>query len=267
MRILPRALLPIACAALTAACSSSPPREYIEIPAFNSVALVQMGELPNVEKQLTPQEHVRDKAGQGANIGMASGLASGVILCGLSGPFAGLCISGLGLAGWAAGGIGGVAYGIAVAEEEGEGATQINDQVQRVVSRGGLNADFVDALSRQVSLDVRRPVDEADIAASPVFTGVEVSRPEEGVIKLKFTADLLFSWGDSAGESYFGRAQFKHRSAPAPIEDWMADGGALFDAAFAEAMTALSQKMAERINQRLAQGAQTLEVQRDGSGD
>ncbi len=254
--------LTVACALVAVACSTAPQREYIDIPAFSTIALVGASDLPNIDALLTPQEHVRDKAGKGATVGMASGLASGVILCGLTGPFAGLCVSGLGLAGWAAGGVGGLAYGIAIADAEGEGATEINEHIQRVVSGDTLNADLLDELHGLLPATVLSPADAADVAASPVLSGVEVGRTQEGSIKLKFTADLLFSWEDAAGETFFGRAQFKHRSTDAPVEHWLADGGAMFDAAFSKAIAAFSNKMRVRIEQRLAQGAQTLEVER-----
>jgi hypothetical protein len=80
-------------------CASAPKIEYVEIPDFKSVAVVQAEDLPSIEKLRGSNERFEDAADTGVVAGGSAGLASGVLLCGVTGPFAGLCISSLWMAG------------------------------------------------------------------------------------------------------------------------------------------------------------------------
>jgi len=240
-------------------CSSTPKIEYVEIPDFKTVAIVKTEDLPSIEKLRDVQERTADAAGIGAASGGAAGLATGVLLCGTTRPLAGLCISGLGLAGILSGGAGGLIYGLGTAAE-GKHADSINANLSKLEVKYALQQEMLSRLTTQVPADFTLPPGQADVIVSPVLSGINVEQPDEEYMYLRITGNLVFSWRQNGGEEYFGKAEFDYKSSTASVIEWNGNYGKMYDDAVLEGMDDLVRQMNNRLTARINRGAQSIEI-------
>ena len=244
---------------ILAGCSSTPKIEYVEIPDFKTVAIVKTENLPSIEKLRDAQERTADAAGVGAASGGVAGMATGVLLCGTTGPLVGLCISGIGLIGALSGGAGGLIYGLGTAAE-GKYADRINANLGKVEEKYVLQQEMLSRLTSQVPANFILPPAQADIIVSPVLSGVNVEQPDEDHMYLLITGYLVFSWQQDGGEEYFGKAEFDYKSPTALIVKWNGNYGKMYEDAILGGMDDLVLQMNHRLTARINRGAQSIEV-------
>ncbi|MEP4484807.1 MAG: hypothetical protein ABJ013_04185 [Halioglobus sp.] len=238
----------------------SKPVAYIEIPEFRTVAILPTQDMLALEQLNVGNQRILDAASSGATVGTASGLASGLVLCGTTGPFAGLCISGLVSAGGLSGGVGGLIYG-AIAADEGVEAKEINHNLARLGSSYNLQDEIFARLTVKVPQEAKRPSGTADILVSPTVARIGVELSEKGSLNLQMWSNLIFTW-KKGDEEYYGRAHFSYTSADSPIEDWNANDGELYRTAILAGLDSMSMAMATRITSRLQKGEETLTIER-----
>lgn len=239
-------------------CSSTPKIEYVEIPDFKTVAVVKTENLPSIEKLRDAQERTADAAGVGTASGGVAGLATGVLLCGTTGPLVGLCISGIGLIGALSGGAGGLIYGLGTAAE-GKYANRINANLSKIEEKYVLQQEMLNRLTAQVPVNFILPPAQADIIVSPVLSAINVEQPDEESMYLLITGYLVFSWRQDGGE-YFGKAEFDHKSPTASIVKWNGNYGKMYEDAILGGMDDLVLQMNHRLTARINRGAQSIEI-------
>ena len=242
-----------------AGCASTPEVEYVEIPAFKSVAIVKAEDMPSIERIRESQEIIADSASVGVASGGAAGLAAGVLLCGTTGPLAGLCISGLGLAGVLTGGAGGLIHG-AVNDAEGKYAESINKNLANIGEKYDLQNEILIRLKSEVPSEYVLEPKKADIVVSPILSQINVEQPDAERMYLRLTGNLVFSWSTNDGEEYFGRAEFDYKSTTANVKEWHRSRGRMYTESVFAGMDDLVNQMSERILVRLKHGSQTLEI-------
>ncbi len=111
--------------------SNNEQKVYVEIPEFRSVAILRSEDILSLEQLNEGNQKILDAALSGATAGSAAGLAAGLIICGTTGPLAGLCITGLSSAGLLTGGAGGAIYG-ATTSNNGDEAGSVNKNLALV---------------------------------------------------------------------------------------------------------------------------------------
>jgi hypothetical protein len=107
--------------------------------------------------------------------GGAAGLAAGVLLCGTTGPLAGLCIAGLGMAGMLTGGAGGLIDG-AVTDAEGKYAESIDRYLGEVGEKYDLQHEMHGRLISHLPANLALSPERADIVSSDPVCALCVRR-------------------------------------------------------------------------------------------
>jgi hypothetical protein len=237
--------------ALTLFACASPPKkqDFVEIPRFQSVAFVDTDEIPAVEYLKGAGEKSIEGMQVGSTAGISSGMLAGALLCGVTGPYAGLCITGLGSMGFLVGGAGGLMVGFG-------GVSDANaDKIRETLSLIDQQRDF----QQELKVDLEQLVPEqiiaapadADIKVAPILILIDVEQDSTKKIHLELKSRLLFTWTDSAGDEYVGKADFTESSDTALIGKWLANNGKRFEQEITVMITGLAKQMTDRINLRV----------------
>ncbi|MCX2982056.1 hypothetical protein EYC98_14430 [Halieaceae bacterium IMCC14734] len=262
MTLMFKIVLQLLLGAMILSCATPAKIEYITIPDFKSVAIVQAADLPSIEKLKDKDQRILDAATTGSASGGVAGMLTGVLLCGATGPLAGLCISTMGMAGMVTGGAGGLIYGAATAAE-GEHADSINRNLASVSDKYDYQLEMHNRLISQVPADETRQREQADIIVSPLLSSITVQQLDDEEMYLVLTGNLIFSWTHSNGEEYFGKAKFDYKSATAPIVQWNENQGAMYEEAILDGLQDLAEKMAERVSARIVRGEQNIKIDQE----
>jgi hypothetical protein len=232
------------------ACTSAPKKQdFAEIPNFQSVAIVDTEEIPAVEYLKGAGEKSIEGMQVGSTTGMASGMVAGALLCGVTGPFAGICITGLGSVGLLVGGAGGLMVGFGGVSDNH--ADRIRETLFFIDQKHDFQRELKLDLLQRVPEEIVVAPAEADIKVAPTLFLIDVEQDSSKKIHLELKGQLLFTWIDSAGDEYVGKADFMEKSDTALIDDWLKNSGARFEQELAVMITGLAGQMTERITMRV----------------
>ena len=208
-------------------------------------------ETMSIQTQMRPANGVRaqadkDSANQTAKVGAAGGAAAGALSGLACGPFALFCVPAGMVVGAVSGGVAGAAVGQvgdAMDLLPKEQAEQVDTILADIESRRDFFVEIRDGLSAKVPQS--RQVANTD-AEAVIYVGlekIELVQHESSHLSLRLTATIYAEWNRDKETPRSVKRRYMRTTTEMPIEDWLSDKGAAFDAGFSSCIEQIVQMM------------------------
>ena len=79
---------------------------------------------------------------------------------------------------------------------------------------------------------------------------------------LRLNGNLIYSWGQSGNQEYFGAAELDYKSPKALLVEWDGLYGRMYEEAVLDGVDDVVRQMSQRLLVRIKPGPQILEVDR-----
>jgi len=204
---------------LTCCAAPPPPRKELGSQTFTSIALISPADIIIVTSGDTRSDKLKEGIGTGAATGSLGGMLVGAAACG---PYLyGLCVIGLGAAGFIAGGTGGAIYGFSGVS--GSAADGLQKKVEDLDREKDLQAQLVTHVKALLPDEMLTEPEVAEIQAILVIENVKFHKMKDEVY-LEVLVRLTFATNESRRVPELGSRIFTARSLPADIDDWLDEG-------------------------------------------
>ena len=252
-----RVCLVVAAATATGCASQFRYAKFQPLPRGTNVHIIAVDPELVVPDAKTAGETVGVESAKGAGMGLAGGVSGGIYLSILCGPAIVVCAPVLVPAGGAVGLVGGTAMGAGQAKARALPKEKA-EALERIMSATLREAKFSDAMQRTfVAHNADRWNLSNDADAVRVTLGLEaldLTQLEDEVLAISLTASMIIEYGPGKGQMT-RRFLFNHLSAGRPVDDFLADDGALFRE---DLTTALQDNVDEIIAARDHSGARQM---------
>lgn len=212
------------------------------LPEFDTVA---------VTSTVRPAEGVKargdsDTSAAGAGVGAKGGAAAGAATSLLCGPWFLICLPFLATTGVIVGGVSGSvagALGDAVDQLPKDQARRARIILENIDERRDFFIEIRDGVARTVPTDRKRPAADAEALIYVGPKKIELVQNQSSHLALRMTAVLEAEWGRDKRTPRREERQYVHETVEMPVEYWLKDDGAGFEAGFTECVDKITQAM------------------------
>jgi hypothetical protein len=230
----------ICIASVMVGCASKRSRP---LPDFETVA---------IQAKIRPADGVHaqadnETARKGAKIGAGGGAAAGAVYSAVCGPWFWICLPFTSAVGAVAGATAGGTAGLvsdAVDTFSSDAAERVDAILVEIEDRRDFFVEIRDGVSESIPQDR-----QADVKAAKavIFVGpqkIEFVQTESSHLALRITATLDAEWNRHRKTPRRDKRSYVKTTAEMPVDYWLSNNGAAFDAGFTECIEEIVQMMA-----------------------
>jgi len=208
-------------------CAAPPPPEKeLGNRTFSSIAIISPSDILSVSASDPRSDKMKESIGTGAASGSLGGMLIGAAACG---PYLyGLCVIGIGTAGFITGGAGGAIFGFSGIS--GSTAEDLTNMVEDINLANDLQTELVNNVIQQVDVAMLSNPETAEIQVVITIEKLEFAKAQRKV-HLQSTVRASFESTESRRVPEYGSRVFKGRSSEYNLDNLLeSDTGAVRDA-------------------------------------
>jgi uncharacterized membrane protein len=227
---------------LTGCTTPPPPEKELANQKFSSIALISPADILSV----TTADPRSDKLKQGVGTGVTSGSLGGMLVgAAACGPYLyGLCVIGIGAAGFIAGGASGAIYGFSGLSDSS--ARELEGRIEDINLENDLQTQLVEHVKELVPNEVLSEPALAEIQAIVAIEKIQFLK-SAGEVHLEILVRLTFATRESRRVPELGSRDFTAHSKGDDIDHWLEAESSKLESVVAGILDEIARNMAEAL--------------------
>jgi uncharacterized membrane protein len=227
---------------LTGCTTPPPPQKNLGKQTFSSIALMSPADILNVTTADPRSEKLAEGVGTGAASGSLGGMLVGAAACG---PYLyGLCVIGLGTAGFIAGGTSGAIYGFSGISDSS--AKELERRIESFNDENDLQAQLVTNVTGLVPNEVLSEPGLAEIQAIVTIENIQFLK-SDGEVHIEILVRLTFGTRESRRVPELGSRTFIGSSKADDIDYWLESGSGEIESVIVRTLDEIAKKIAAAL--------------------